>query len=60
MSDKLTAEQEALAEMARVYIGVKRFGKWVAYSFAGLLAFIVLASQAWEALLKLLHVKTGG
>jgi hypothetical protein len=60
MSDPLTPEQEALAEMARVYLGVKRFGKWVAYCFAGALAFIVLLSQAWEAVLKLLHVKTGG
>jgi hypothetical protein len=61
VSDPLTPEaQAAIGEMARVYIGVKRFGKWVAYSFAGLLAFIVLLSQAWEAVLKFLHVKVGG
>jgi hypothetical protein len=61
VSDPLTPEvQAAIGEMARVYIGVKRFGKWVAYSFAGLLAFIVLLSQAWEAVLKFLHHKVGG
>jgi hypothetical protein len=59
MSDPLTPEQ-ALAEMARVYMGVKRAGKWLAYGFAGLLTFIVLASQAWEAITKFFHAKVGG
>lgn len=61
MSDPLTPEvQAAIGEMAKVYIGIKRVGKWVAYSFAALLAFIVLLSQAWEAVLKLLRIKVGG
>lgn len=61
MSDPLTPEvQAAIGEMARVYLGFKRVGKWLAYGFAGLLTFIVLLSQAWEAVLKLLRIKVGG
>jgi hypothetical protein len=66
MSDKLTPEQ-ALAEMARVYMAIMgsfksigKAGKWIAYAFAGILTFIVLGSQAWDAVTKFFHAKIGG
>lgn len=53
----LTPEQQAsLVELVEAYRIAKKAGKFIGILFMGLLGFIVLLSQAWDAI----KIKLGG